>query len=94
MPVQNEPPRLLAIARSLLFDDLSLMAYADVQCAFTEKGFEAALLLLSIYWVLNINFPKTAKFQFSFLAVADLKGAVTASLENILKLPSFLKVIS
>ncbi|XP_043473838.1 uncharacterized protein LOC122509756 [Leptopilina heterotoma] len=94
IPSPSDPPRLFGISRAPSYNDLYLMSYVDGVCAFTEKSFEATLLLLAIYWNLNITFPEDMKFQLTLLSVAVLREAAAKTLKHIIKMPSFSKVLN
>lgn len=83
-----------SVSSSESFNDTQFLCYADGEAIFTAKGFESILLLLSVYWVLNIAFPPDSKLQFSFLSFAVLRNvAVKYISKDVLKLVSFTKAM-
>lgn len=93
-PEKNEPPRLKSISSADSFNDVTFFCYADGEASFTAHGFESVLLLLSLYWVLNISFPPDSKLHFALLTFLVLKGAaIKYTKKDILKLVCFSKAL-
>lgn len=94
IPSPNDPPYLLAIGNDS-YNNKTLMCYTDGICAFSANGFDAVLLLISLYWVFNISFPSCSKLQFSLLAIAIMRETgVNKGLVDILKMGVFTKTLT